>query len=38
METELKETYECPTMDVVELNTETPLLAASIPDYIPEAW
>lgn len=38
MENTSKEIYESPTMDMVELNTETPLLTASIPNYIPEAW
>ena len=38
METELKEIYECPTMEVVELKLDACIQQASIPNYIPEAW
>lgn len=38
METNLKDTYVCPTVTVVELKTESVILAGSKPDYIPEEW
>ena len=33
-----KQLYEAPTIKVMELKTESVILAGSKPDYIPEEW
>lgn len=38
METNPKQNYVCPTIDVVEVKTEAAILEYSIPDYVPEEW
>lgn len=38
METNSKQNYVCPTIDVVEVKTEAAILEYSIPDYVPEEW
>ena len=39
METKLnKELYDAPTVEVVEVKTETAILQASKPDYNPDIW
>ena len=38
METMHRQTYEKPTVQVVELKTETAILQASKPDYDPDIW
>lgn len=38
METNPKEYYVCPTVNVVEVKTELVTLAGSLPDYFPEEW
>lgn len=38
MDNNLKQQYEAPAMEVMELKTESVFLAGSKPDYIPEEW
>ena len=38
MDTNPKENYVRPTIDVVAVKTESAILKASLPDYIPEEW
>ena len=38
METNPKEIYVCPAVDVVELDLESFIMAGSKPDYMPEEW
>lgn len=38
MDNNLKQQYEAPAMEVMELKTESVILAGSKPDYIPEEW